>query len=150
MKRVMCAFLAMLMTICVLPMHIFAVNENVQITYYEDGSYLVEKVVTQKERASGRVTGSKTGSHYDSGGTIAWEAVLTGSFTYTGSTSSCTSASISTTVYNSAWYTASKSASKSGNTAYGSATMGRKNLGVTVQNVPVSLTLTCDADGNLS
>ncbi len=98
MKRVICIFLAMLMMACVLPMNIFAANENVKITYYEDGSYLVEKIVSQMERASGKVTGSKTGTHYDSAGTLEWEVVLTGSFTYTGSTSSCTAASVSTNV----------------------------------------------------
>jgi len=136
--------------VCLFPVHAFAASDDVKITHYEDGSYLVEKLVCQMERASGKVTGNKISTHYDSGGTMEWEVILTGSFSYTGSSSSCTSASISTTVYDSTWYTVSKNSSKSGNTAYGSATMARKVLGVTVQNFPVSISLSCDADGNLS
>ena len=57
---------------------------------------------------------------------------------------------VNVTIYDSSWYTVSKSASKSGNTATGSVIMGDTANGVTVKRVPVSLTLTCDANGNLS
>ena len=67
-----------------------------------------------------------------------------------GSKATCTSSSIDVTIYDSEWYVIVKSAGKSENIARGSVTIGKKLLGVTVSQHPVSLTLTCDANGNLS
>ena len=53
------------------------------------------------------------------------------------------------TIYNSDWSVGSKSTSRSGNTAYGYLTMNRKIVGGT-QGVPVTVTLSCDKNGNLS
>lgn len=39
---------------------------------------------------------------------------------------------------------------KSGNTATADLVMGRKFLGITVQKETLNMTLTCDANGNLS
>ena len=116
----------------------------------EDGSYITIEITTLGERASGSVTGNKVYTHYDENGTSNWKAILSGSFTYIGSSATCTSSNMSVSIYDSSWYTVSKSASKSGNQAMGSAIMGRTSLGNTVARVPVSLTLTCDANGNLS
>lgn len=46
--------------------------------------------------------------------------------------------------------TISKNTTRGGNTATGSATIGEKVGGVTVMKIPVNLTLSCDANGNLS
>ena len=54
------------------------------------------------------------------------------------------------TITNTNWYIVSKSATKSGNAAVGELTMGRKFLGIIVEKVPVSMRITCDANGNLS
>ena len=83
-------------------------------------------------------------------GTAQWKATLSGSFTYTGSSATCTSSSVDVTVYDSSWYTISKSSNKSGSKATASVTMGEKLAGVTVTKVPISLAMTCDKNGNLS
>ena len=57
--------------------------------------------------------------------------------------------SFNVTIYNSDWSVGSKSTSRSGNTAYGYLTMNRKIVGGT-QGVPVTVTLSCDKNGNLS
>lgn len=153
MKRFLSSIFICIMILCLIPCNCLAAeapSAGKIISVFEDGSYLTEMIISENSRAGGSKNGSKTYEYYSVDGRCLWNVTLSGSFTYSGSTSSCTAASVSTTIYDSAWYTASKDASRSGNTAYGSATMGRKALGVTVQTVPVSLTLTCDADGNLS
>lgn len=150
MKHILSFMLAVAMVFCVFPVFASAAEEGTNIVYLEDGSYYTIQTVTYGTRASGSKTGNKVYTHHDSDGTSNWKVTLTGSFTYTGSSATCTSSSVDVTIYDSNWYTISKSASKSGNTASASVTMGEKRGGVTVTKVPVSLTLTCDANGNLS
>ena len=83
-------------------------------------------------------------------GPAQWKAVLSGTFSFTGSTSTCTSSSMNVTILDSSWYTISKNATRGENTATGSATIGEKVGGVTLTKIPVNLTLSCDANGNLS
>lgn len=148
MKRVLCAVMTLMLVFCVLPVSAFA-SEN-EIIYLDDGSYITVETITSGMRASGSVSGGKQYTHYGNDGGSNWKAVLNGSFTYTGSSATCTSSSVNVTIYDSSWYVISKSASKSGNQAIGSVTMGEKADGVTVMKVPVSLSLQCDPNGNLS
>lgn len=148
MKRTFCLFLIMVMVLCLLPVQTMATGK--EITYYPDGSYTVVEIFQQSGRAAKSVTGSKSSSHYGSSGNLVWKATLTGSFSYTGASATCTSASASVTVYDSSWYTVSKSTSKSGNTAKGSVTMNRKLNGVTAKSVTENLSLSCSASGKLS
>lgn len=151
MKRTISCILIAIIFASILPLKGFAVNTEVtNITYFDDGSYMTETIYTFQTRASGTITGSKEKNFYGSDGVLEWKAILTGTFGYTGTNSVCTASSCNITIYDSAWYTISKSATKSGNTAYASVTMGEKRLGVTVNQVPASITLTCDKNGNLS
>lgn len=150
-RRVSCILLS-IMLILLIPFNCLATeNDEVgNVIYFDDGSYMVEQIFVIQSRASGTVTGDKIDTYYSSNGTALWKAVLTGSFTYSGTSSTCTSSSVSVTIYDNDWYTISKSASKSGNAATSSVTMGCKMLGVTVNKEYSNLTLTCDKDGNLS
>lgn len=150
MKRVLSIALAILLMMTAFPIGASAVCEDRIITYYDDGSYMVEEIWISSIRASGTVSGNKATTYYDNNNTALWKATLSGTFTYNGSSATCTVSSCTVSIYNSAWYTISKSASKSGNAAYGTGTVGEKLLGVTVQRVPFSLTLSCDKNGNLS
>lgn len=149
MKKAFTVLLMIVLLIGVIPENCVAQNAEI-ITYFSDGSYMVETLTVYSTRAAGSISGNKVKTWYDSDGNMEWSTTLSGSFTYTGSSSTCTSASVSTSISNSHWYTSSKSASKSGSTASATVTMGRKTLGVTVETRTVSLTLTCDANGNLS
>lgn len=149
MKRVL-SFVLAVMIVCMFSVQGNAVENKQVPIYFEDGSYVTVEVIRNGMRASGSVTGSKVYTHHDSSGSENWKVTLTGSFTYTGSSATCTSSSVDVTIYDSAWYTISKSSSKSGNTASASVTMGEKRGGVTVTKVPVSLSLSCDKNGNLS
>lgn len=115
-----------------------------------DGYYLIAETFQSGVRASKSVSGSKPYTCYDGAGTALWKVTLYGTFTYTGSSATCTASSISTTIYENSWSTGSKSASKSGSKATGSATMKQTKNGLTAKSVPVSLSLSCSASGTLS
>ena len=148
MKHVFCIMMVLLMLVSILPVAGNAA-EAVETVYFDDGSYMIIEVNYSLARETWSVTGNKQYTYYDSDGVSRWKAVLNGTFNYTGSGATCTASSVNVTIYNSSWYTISKSASKSGNTATGSVTMGLKSAGVTVARNPVTLTLSCDANGNL-
>lgn len=127
-------------------------EENTEITYFEDGSYLVKTITTEKSaRAASTISGAVDAKYYNASDELRWVVTLSGTFSYTsGVSSSCTSASISATAYGGGWSCSTKNANASGNSAVGSATMIRKVLGIQVDSIPVSLTLSCDKYGNLS
>lgn len=151
-RRVVSMFMACLLVLCLLPVQVFA-DEVVSETaiYHSDGSHTVVQVVKcATARAAKTVTGGATENYYSDNNVLAWKAVLNATFTYNGSSATCTSVnSLNVTIYDSSWSVGSKSTSRSGNTAYGYLTMERRIAGGT-QGVPVTLTLTCDRNGNLS
>lgn len=149
MKRIVCCILTLSLLFAFLPICASAADVKEEVIYFEDGSYITVTIVEQETRASGTKSGSKKYT-YTSNGENVWQIVLSGSFSYTGSSATCTSSSCSVNIYDSAWYTISKSASKSGNTAYGTATVGRKLAGVTVDRHTEDLSLSCSASGSLS
>lgn len=150
MKRTIISLLLVFMLLlAAFPVRVFAA-ENDSIITFDDGSYILVELIESSTRATNSKTGQRVYNYYDSGSTLLWKAVLTANFTYTGSSSTCTSASCSVTVYDSDWYQVSKSTSRSGNTATTQLTMGHKVLGVTVSKPSYTITLSCDANGNLS
>ena len=150
MKRFISLMLMAVLLFCTIPVRGNAVGNQVQTFYFEDGSYMTVEVITNGARASGSKSGSKPYTYYDSDGKTLWKATLTGSFTYSGSTATCTSSRVDVTIYDSTWHTVSKSSNKSGNTASASVTMERRQLGITVTSKSVSMSLSCDKNGNLS
>lgn len=152
MKKFLCCVFALILAATALPLHANASvvrDESKEVIYLSDGNYIEVETVIISSFASGTKVGSKIYRGTYSGST-AWEVILSGSFSYNGSSATCTDSGCSVTVYDSAWYTVSKSAGKSGASATASVTMGRKAGGVTVDKVPISMKLTCDANGNLS
>lgn len=146
MKRVVSVLMLVFFLFSALPMAGAAEAVSEERIELGDGYYLIAETFQSGARASRSVSGSKPYTCYDSAGTALWKVTLYGTFTYTGSSATCTASSISTTIYDSSWSTGSKSASKSGNKATGSATMKKS----TVKSVPVSLSLSCSASGSLS
>ena len=101
-------------------------------------------------RAAQTVSGSKHNHFYNANGVKLWTVTVTGTFSYDGSSATCTSVSKSYTIYDSAWKVTDESCSKSGNKAMASFTVKRYVLLIPVQTENVSLTLTCSANGTLS
>ena len=150
-RRVFSLFLVLVTIVSVLSIKCLAADiENSEIEYLEDGGYIITTTQEIYVRATNTKVGTRTRSQYDSDGVLDWQIILSGTFTYTGTTSTCTASSISVNIYDSAYSKVSSSSSKSGNTATGSATISRKVLGVTVATNTYSLSLSCDKNGNLS
>ena len=93
---------------------------------------------------------TKTLTYYSSSGQKLWEMSLRGVFIFDGISAICIDSYVSYSVYNSQWQFVSKTQTKSGNTASGSVTMKQVILGITVQTITKSLTITCDEHGNIS
>ncbi len=162
MNRILGFLLAFVLLFAVVPSNsAYAERESalIETIYYQDGSYavitLTEERSAEKESTFARAfsyirNGSKTYTYYNSSGVTEWSATLNASFTYDGSTATCTAANCQVTIYNNAWYVVSNSSSYSGNTATANVTMGYRLLGNTVGTKSITITLSCDANGNLS
>jgi len=150
---------SLLLTIAVMiscfSMPVHAAEEEITtstvVEYFDDGSYLVTTITEEvnNSRATTK-TGSKSIAYTNSDGETQWTYKVTGTFSYTGSSSTCTAVSDSYTISNDNWHMSSHSCSKSGNKASGTVTMKYKVLGITTKTVSKDVSLTCSATGVLS
>lgn len=124
--------------------------------YNSDGSYteivITERVSNIMPRAETYTkSGSKRYNYRNSNGSILWTFTLNGTFTVrAGVSATCTNASYSTSNIASGWSLDSASTGKSANKAIGNATFKYKVLLVTTKTENISVTLSCDGNGNLS
>lgn len=152
MKRLLSFFLASVMLLA-FPITASAIEFKVvseETIWFENGSSMIITIQESNTRSSGTKSGSARYTFRDDNGKTCWIATLSGTFTYNGTSATCTSSSVNVSISDNAWYLISKSAAKSGNTATATVTMGLKVLGITVSKPTYNLTLTCDKDGNLS
>lgn len=150
MRRLFSLILSAILLFSITP-NVFAFESSPsEIIYLEDGSYLVIEIVQSMARSSDTTSGYKRITYNDESGETRWRAVLSGTFTYDGTTAICTEATVNTYVYADNWYEISKSATENGNAATGTVTMGRTFLGFTIAKETYNMTLTCSANGALS
>lgn len=147
---------------CLLLLTCFAVNSSVSalteqetdIEYFADGSYIVTTITQESfltRAASNTVKGNKSHTYYNSNGSIDWVFTVTGTFSVvSGVSATCTAVSHSTDIRASKWKLVSASSWRSGNQAIGNITIKQTMLGITIQTVERTVTLTCDKYGNLS
>lgn len=160
-KRVICIVITLLLgLLCALPASAAtdpattndATETVVDIEHYADGSYGVitlkdVSVVTGGDASRGTVSKTKSYKYYNSSNEHVWTVSLTATFSYTGSSATCTSATPSHTIYNSNWKVTNETASISGNSATGNFTVKRYVLLIPVETVNKTLTLTCSNTG---
>lgn len=98
-------------------------NTERTIEYLYNGDY-IETIITDDTAnpsislyTTNTITKTKTRYYKNSSGTVLWSVSVKATFSYNGSTSTCTSCSHSTTAPASSWSIKSASHSKSGNTA---------------------------------
>lgn len=150
-KRYVSILLAWIFVLAMLPIRAEATQiAEPEVEYLPDGGYIETVISESVSRASGTKTGTKVKRYVDSDGNEQWIIRLQGTFSYNGTSATCTSSTCYVTVYADNWNVVTKSASKNGPTASASATMERKVLGITVSKHSYELTLTCDKNGNLS
>ncbi len=129
----------------------FAVSNTRTIEYFEDGAYIVTEITENKiTRATNTKSGSKTSKYYNSKNVLEWTVILNATFTYNGSTATCTSANNSYSIVNTAWKVTDAKSSRSGNTATGNFTVKRYALGIVTKTENRTLKLSCSANGTLS
>lgn len=121
-----------------------------EIEYYEDGSYavitLVEEDCNTLARAASTKTTYKSYTYRNNDGDVLWAAKLTATFSYTGSSATCTSAKTSYSISKSSWKCSKNTASKSGRTAKGDFTF--KKLLLISKSVTISIS--CSNSGVIS
>lgn len=150
MRRFLSVILSVVLLLPVTGTAFASENITAEIVYLEDGSYLVIETAQIMTRAANTTSGFTRITYNDTDDVTRWRAILTGTFTYDGTTATCTDSSVTTYVYASNWYEVSKTAGKRGNTATGSVTMGRTVLGFTVAQETYSMSLTCSPNGTFS
>ena len=148
MKKLLLGLTLVLMLI--LPTNINALEENYNTTYYENGYYYEISISVTNSVACSAKEGSKTIYCKNSAGKTMWSLTVKGTFTYNGSTSSCTSASASTSIIDATWKITNKSSSKSGNTAKATATAICYLNGNPINSATKTVSLKCSASGKLS
>lgn len=128
---------------------------EIAIEYLDNGDY-IENVITDDTSNSGisiyatnTITKTKTSYYKNSSGTVLWSVAIKATFSYNGSTSTCTSCSHSTTAPASSWSIKSASHSKSGNTATAKAT-ATHTTSVGSADYTRSVTIKCSATGVVS
>lgn len=127
------------------------VQESITITYLEDGYYLVTILQTYVSPvapagAVNQISGSKTGSLYNSDMEKLCSLTVDGTFSYDGHSSKALSAGYSYAIYNVLWSFSSGNADYQGNTA--TATVTFMYLGI--KPTTLSVSLSCSPDGVLS
>lgn len=150
MKKII-TILTILSSILFLSFPVSALEQKKEIIQLDNGYYL-ETIIeeTPTTRASNQKTAKKTGNYKNAQGTTMFSVTVTGTFTYTGSSSACTKSIASATSKNANWKISSKSASKSGNKATAKATAKRYVDGTAVETQNCTVTLTCSSNGSLS
>lgn len=153
MKKFLSALIVTLMIFSV-SMNVCAVADSTTIVEcFDDGSY-IETTIVLEEYVSTYATQvkkmQKSITYKDSDGIVCWSATLTATFRYTGSSATCTESDVTYTVSNSKWKITSATASKSGNTATADVTAKRYTLGIPVETLNRTITMTCSANGTIS
>lgn len=151
MKKISALLSVVLMLLSFCPSTAFAeeIVTDRYVEYFDDGSYIVTEIETSNISvlSSSTVTNIKTSSYYDSDNVKNWTVKLTGTFSYTGSSASCTKSTVNYTIYNDYWKVTSAAASKSGNKATGNFTVKKYILGIPTKTVNRTLTITCSNSG---
>lgn len=129
-------------------------TSNIIVETFEDGSY-IETVIEEIETSSTYSTtstksGKKTSTYKNSSGDALWSVSVTGTFTYNGSSATCTKSTVSTASYNNNWKITASSSSKSGASAKATATAAKYSSGIYIISTTQSVTLTCSKSGTLS
>ena len=149
MKKIVTLF-TIISSILFLSLPVSALEQKREIIQLDNGYYLetiIEEIPTT--RASNQKTGRKTANYKNSQGTVVFTVTVTGTFTYNGSSSTCTKSVVEASSKNANWKISSKSASKSGNKATAKATAKRYVDGTVVETRNCSVTLTCSSNGSL-
>lgn len=169
MKKIFLRISAVVLTMMMTFIPVFAEDESFitvinddgsYITYYNDGSTLTVSnviydyqddsdpaAISSKKTVSGKVETKYT----DSNGKVDWIYILHGTFSYIpGVSSECTDASYEQEIYYNGWKFSEGSATKSGNSAFGNGKYELYYLFIIGKTYNVDLHMSCDVNGKIS
>lgn len=158
MKKYISIFLVVIMIFSVFSISIYAEDEEKLISesveYLDNGYYVVISLTENDTNTLTRGTSTKSGTKiytlYNDDDVALVVHKLTATFSYTGSSSTCTSASVSNTIHNDQWKVPTATASKSGNVATGTFVAKHYVLFIVTQTINTTLKITCSKTGTLS
>lgn len=159
MKKILFVFLSLLLLTNLFNVNaaepVVEVNDNTEVIYYEDGSYLVIEITEStnpiQPRAPFYKNGSKEVTKYNSDNEILWIYTLNCTFYIEiGQYAQCTSASYTVDNYDDSWKFSDGSTSTLNNIGYGKGLFKHKLLGITIQKVEIDISLSSDIYSNLS
>ena len=136
---------SLLIGLCSLPV----TAEPYNVVYFDDGSYIITEQYIVDTRAANQQIATSVKKFIDESGNLDWKITLTATFTYDGVTARCTATDLDVTIYDSSWYQISAYHNRSLAQGYADVQLGRRHLGVTVEQPTYHLTLTCTPDGNI-
>ena len=143
MKKII-TLLTIVSSILFLSLPVSALDQKKEIIKLDNGYYL-ETIIEETNQKTAR----KTANYKNAQGAIMFSVTVTGTFTYTGSSSTCTKSVAEASSKNTNWKISSKSASKSGNKATAKAIAKRYVDGVAVETQNCTVTLICSSNGSL-
>lgn len=124
---------------------------------FDDGSYLTVspvRTVTSEEQGGTRTVTTmqeKDVIYTNADGVDEWKYTLTGNFTYQyGAFAVCNYAYYSQTVYEGNWTFSNGSADYSGSTARGTGNFKETFLFITLHDIDINISITCDVYGHFS
>lgn len=153
-------FLAVLLTIAVLGISVVPVaavetTENI-VAVYEDGSYLVEEIVTTTSDVSPwsstiATSGYRTITRYNGNDVAQWDYTLYANFLYReGVSSQVQNRWDDYNIYNTEWSMVEHSTSLDMTTAYGYYKFKQTVLFITIGTASKTIGITCDCYGTVS
>ncbi len=158
MKKIVCFIIVLMLFTCSLP--VFATEKNelpeflqgienvTEVEYHKDGSITVTTLEVLAETRATK-TGKKTKNHYNPSGSLAFSVTNTSTFTYTGSSVTCSSVTASKSISDSSW-TVTTGTMNSGNSSHVRYT-GNQYQGSTLLNSTSGyVSLTCSSSGVIS
>lgn len=148
-KKAIAVLLAVLLVVCFSATAFAADNDGRVVSrtveQYDNGAYAVITVYDTTTARGGSKNGYKDYKYYISG-TLQWTFTVYGSFSYDGSTATCTAASYGYNINKSEWYRVKGEAYPSGSAAIAKGTMRRTSDG---REVYPTVIITCTPNGVL-
>ena len=156
-KKISMILIAILCTITLFPQTSNAMTrpfeKEVIIEKLDNGDYYETVIETDCNAitfaATNSITKTKTTYYKNSAGVVQWSVSIKATFSYNGSTATCTSCSHSTTSPGTNWSISSASSKRSGNSATATATAVEKANGIS-NSVTRFVTIKCSPTGVVS
>lgn len=155
MKRTLALFciIILILPFCINATAISSPSSLSYVEYFDDGSYITITISESSPfpiRSENTKTGSKTTTYTGTDGIVKWESKLTGTFSYNGTSATCTSSNITYSIKDSSWDIISAIPSRENNKAIGDIIVKQYLLGIPVNTYNYTIVISCSPTGVLS